>query len=386
VCDVLQGEEEWLRGVFYSRPSYVWTLLHGGPRSLQLSRYSPELDAPPLLELLLSHKSKKSTDPRDKVYALVGICSTRDTFGEIDYGREMKEIYTHTARRIISTEGKLDVICVKQHDIQQFNLPSWVPDWTRPPPNGGALVVGLQHHKPEFAAAGNSVAKFEFLDGGHVLQASGFVLDTIASVGMPFKKKGAPKDIEPALHVFHDWWNLFASSVRDCNSLSAQAIFGRAISCGNWMFDDESVYEQKLRSIFELSDSMLVDEDVLRIDTTTYTSLSGSVSSLAEENGEADDDVVDDKEQRAVIINAALTMNRRRMFISRTGVVGLAPWNTAVGDLVCVLLGCRFPVILRPRQGNFLLVGEAYVEGFMNGEAIAAQDDKKVHLRTFQIC
>ena len=388
VCDIFKAEEGHLRDLFYNKPSSWWTLIRGGPRSLQLSRYSPDLDAPPLLELLLSHKSKKSTDPKDKVYALIGICSSRDTFGAIDYSRSMRDIYTHTARHIISTSGKLDVICVKQHDIPQFNLPSWAPDWTRPPLNSGAysgsLVVGLQHHEPEFAAAGNSLAQFDFIDDGYILKAAGFIVDTITSVGMPFKQKGYPKVVEPALHVFHDWWNLFASSFPDSSSLPAQAAFGRAISCGNWMFEDEGVYENKLRAVFELSGSVLADEDVLQIDTPPAPSLSSSVSSLVDENAELDDDA-NDKEQRAVIINAAITMNRRRLFISWAGVVGLSPWNAAVGDVICVLLGCRFPIILRPAEGKYILVGEAYVDGFMNGEAMALLEEGKFKLETFQI-
>jgi hypothetical protein len=273
---------------------------------------------------------------------------------------------------------------VKQHDILQYNLPSWAPDWTRAPPNSGAFFVGLQHHEPEFAAAGNSLAQFEFTDDGYVLKAAGFVVDSITSVGMAFKQNSTAKVVEPALYGFHDWWNLFASSFPDSSSLPAQAAFGRAISCGNWMFDDEGVYENKLRAIFELSTNMLADEDVLRIDTPPVPSLSGSVSSLVDESEELDDNV-DDKKQQAVIINAAITINRRRLFISQTGVVGLSPWNAAVGDVICVLLGCRFPVILRPVEGKYILVGEAYVDGFMNGEAMALLEEGRFKLETFQI-
>lgn len=384
VCDILKTEIAFLHGLFYARPSYVRTLTHGGPRSLQLSRYSPNLDVPPLLELLLSHKSKKSTDPRDKVYALVGICSTRDTFGRINYSRSMRDIYTHTARHIISTSGKLDVICVKQHDRSQFDLPSWTPDWTRPPPNRGALVVGLQHHEPEFAAAGNSKAEFEFLEDGYVLNSRGFVIDTITSVGMPFKQKGAPNAVGPALHVFHDWWNLFAASFPESSSLPAQAAFGRTISCGNWMFEDEGLYENKLRAIFELSSSMLVDEDVLQIEPPPMASLSNSVTSLVDENDEVEYGEWD-KEQRSVTITASNTMNRRRLFVSKAGILGLAPWDAAEGDVICVLPGCRFPVVLRAIEGKYVLIGETYVDGFMEGEAMIMLNQGKFGLETFQI-
>ncbi|KAF4637235.1 hypothetical protein G7Y89_g851 [Cudoniella acicularis] len=369
LSDILREHEIHLRDLFYRSPSYVRTLTHGGPRGLQVSRFSPKLSAPPLLELLLSHKGKKSTDPKDKVYALVGISSSRGTFGDIDYSRSLKDIYTHTARHIISSSHRLDIICVKQHDNGPSSLPSWAPDWTRPPQKYGVLPVGLHHHEPEFQADGNTIAEYKFSSGGDVLEVAGIAIDTITSVGMDFKQKGAHKNVGPALHVFHDWWNLFSASFGDCESLPAQASFGQAISCGHWMFEDISVYAEKLKAIFDLSGNVLAEEDVLHLDMPEYGSLAGSVTSLLEENEEPEEDL-GDKQQLSVIINASLTMNRRRFFVSRAGSIGLAPSNAAVGDLICVLLGCRYPVILREVDGHHLLVGEAYVNDFMNGEAM----------------
>lgn len=41
------------------------------------------------------------------------------------------------------------------------------------------------------------------------------------------------------------------------------------------------------------------------------------------------------------------------------------------GDIVVVLIGCDYPMILRPtKEGNYKFVGQAYYDGFMNGEAL----------------
>ncbi|KAH8660677.1 hypothetical protein BGZ60DRAFT_381685 [Tricladium varicosporioides] len=361
LSDILRQHDSLLRDLFYEHPSYIRTLTHGGPRGLQLSRYSPNVDAPPLLELLLCHKSKKSTDPKDKVYALVGISSSRYTFGNIDYSHSLKDIFTHTAKHIITSSNRLDVICVKQHVTGRGNLPSWAPDWTRPPPNYGSLSVGLHHHEPPFNADGNTTAQYEFSHHGDALKATGFKIDTIKQVAMPFKQKGAPKNVGPALLVFHDWWNLFASSFSNANSLTCQAAFGRTISCGNWMFEGlEHLYEEKLNAIFK------------------YGSLASSVTSLLDDNAEPVEEMIE-KEQVSAIIDASVTMNRRRFFVTQSGAVGLAPWNALEGDTVCVLLGCRYPVILREVDGHYVLVGEAYVDGFMNGEALVGTG-KETHV------
>ncbi|KAI1096401.1 heterokaryon incompatibility protein-domain-containing protein [Rostrohypoxylon terebratum] len=50
---------------------------------------------------------------------------------------------------------------------------------------------------------------------------------------------------------------------------------------------------------------------------------------------------------------------------------GLCPPETKAGDFICILYGCTVPVVLREgRDGHMQLVGEAYVHGKMDGEAI----------------
>lgn len=355
---------------------------------MQLSRYSPNTKAPPLLELLLSHKSKKSTDPRDKVFALIGISNSRKTFGEIDYEKDIKEVFTHTAQHIIQNSRKLDVICVKQRDFSTEGLPSWAPDWSRPPFNSGPLMVGLHHRVPEFAAAGKTMASFEFLgEEGYILKARGMRIDVIKSAGMPFRQKGAPRNIHTALHILQDWWGVFSSSFSDPDSRSAKAVFCRAISCGNWIFDEgDRVYEERLRHIFELSESLLVGDEGWGVETPSSTSLANSVNSLVEERGEQEgNEVVDDKEQLSVAINASITMNRRRLYISENGLVGLGPWDAVEGDVIVVLLGCKFPVVLREVGGHWVLIGEAYVDGYMDGEAVVGLQEGGFVEEVFEI-
>jgi hypothetical protein len=48
--------------------------------------------------------------------------------------------------------------------------------------------------------------------------------------------------------------------------------------------EEDGIYEEKLRSIFELSENLLAEEDVLRLETPSYRSITKSGTSLAEEN------------------------------------------------------------------------------------------------------
>ncbi|KAH4819945.1 hypothetical protein HBI38_023360 [Parastagonospora nodorum] len=58
--------------------------------------------------------------------------------------------------------------------------------------------------------------------------------------------------------------------------------------------------------------------------------------------------------------------------------VGLGPRKTQEGDIIAILYGCSVPVILRPVTGtqDHEFVGEAYIHGKMDGEAISEYVEK----------
>ncbi len=67
---------------------------------------------------------------------------------------------------------------------------------------------------------------------------------------------------------------------------------------------------------------------------------------------------------------------------------GLGPAEIAAGDEVVILCGCSVPVILRHRQEShddimYELVGETFVYGFMDGEAIMEWRNGGFHLSKF---
>lgn len=55
------------------------------------------------------------------------------------------------------------------------------------------------------------------------------------------------------------------------------------------------------------------------------------------------------------------------------------------GDLVCIILGCAMPMLLRPFDGYYELHQEVYVPGIMHGEAMTALDEGKMTLQDFEL-
>lgn len=82
-------------------------------------------------------------------------------------------------------------------------------------------------------------------------------------------------------------------------------------------------------------------------------------------------------------LDLALNDNMRFM-TTMLGRVGWAHPRSRKGDEICLLEGCSVPVILRARaEGDFVLVGDAYVEAVMDGELVEDREvewtDIKIH-------
>lgn len=77
-----------------------------------------------------------------------------------------------------------------------------------------------------------------------------------------------------------------------------------------------------------------------------------------------------DADVRGSIHNMVL---QRGFFITANGFIGIGPPNLAQDDEVWIFAGCKVPLILRPKERlvdkkYYTFVGDAYVQGIMNGD------------------
>lgn len=64
--------------------------------------------------------------------------------------------------------------------------------------------------------------------------------------------------------------------------------------------------------------------------------------------------------------------------------IGLGPVEIQPGDQICVLFGARLPFPIRKPDKHWLWVGECFLHGLMNGEAIERWKDGNLQAQTFQ--
>jgi len=74
------------------------------------------------------------------------------------------------------------------------------------------------------------------------------------------------------------------------------------------------------------------------------------------------------------VARATLAFVGRRMVTTEGRYLGLAPDAVQKGDVIAIVYGCNFPVVLRKCGEFYLVIGESYIDGIMDGELIEAKE------------
>jgi hypothetical protein len=130
------------------------------------------------LTTVLRHaRSCQCTDPRDKIYAFLGVVDPLYEI-KIDYSstNTILELHIHTTAAIIRHDGRLDVlIYAVEHadEVSYNNRPTWVPDWSRLPNGENSQfwdeVNALGFHRQERELReGEERVNVRFLDHDHL--------------------------------------------------------------------------------------------------------------------------------------------------------------------------------------------------------------------------
>jgi hypothetical protein len=69
----------------------------------------------------------------------------------------------------------------------------------------------------------------------------------------------------------------------------------------------------------------------------------------------------------------------RNMCVTAGGFLGRVPMGSAIGDKICILFGGCVPFVLRDSDGGyFKFIGECYIHGIMDGEAMEGLDTESM--------
>ena len=267
------------------------------------------------------------TDPRDKVFAMLGL--TEALVLQPSYYARVEDVYLTTTQYLILEFGNLDILCCVFHPKTIATLPSWVPDWQAQP------AVKRKLGKSTVRAPDVPCQQVSYSDNDRALIVEGWCLASIATVANVF----TPDDID-SVNQWHEWWEFFEKNIHPEGKFPSKQ-YMRTLLAGESLPGITS--DEELHSAYSA--------------WQVCSRLGGCTPpmSLADENEKSNE------------FGCAVTETcfGRRLFATAQHNLGLAPSEARAGDVVCFLGNSSTPFILRPRGSYFEFVGESYVHGFV---------------------
>lgn len=306
-----------------------------------------------LIYLMRHFRYFQATDPRDKIFALLGIATDNETLGlHPDYRKTSDEVYIDLARTFIQ-HGHIEILSLCEFPKKVPGLPSWVHDWSlmsyRATLQQRALVRSAKSVstilEPRFSASGTSKAMIVHggpaVDRKMPVQLRATFLGEVRQIGMHWENDGVGR------------WLLDLQRLSNLIPYTSELPCEKAHAVWRTAVADQEVRqgirkprlsEEKVHVIHEILDKM--DMSLISTQTVTGKGLSDYCDQLR-----------------------AVAQDRRPLLVAGN-YIGIGPRETKEGDLVFILLGADTPYILRrhSQDETLHLIGEAYVHGVMDGE------------------
>ena len=333
---------------------------------------APEAEAEcTLLKQLWHFKGRKSGNPRDKVFAILGIC--KDLKSEdvtIDYSASVARIYSEVSKFIVIRDRSLKLLSACQsYGSVITDLPSWAPDWSidaryRPTRPISSWIADGQSDM--FNASGSFTARVDISADLRTMSVQGLRVGKISALGAHLGNDGdteeTPETLKRMFSLFRTWWPLARTHTPDFTPSGERRFdaFWRTV------ITDMNSFGQKATQ----SEEGAQFRSWMAVPSTAYEPEELVAGSWVQE-------------YLSFVASFQQATQNRRFFVTYEGHMGLGPRLTNRGDLVCVLLGSQVPFVLRQVGDCFVLVGECYCHGVMEGEAVRGLDEGKDVLREF---
>ncbi|KAK7182952.1 hypothetical protein PSPO01_11051 [Paraphaeosphaeria sporulosa] len=104
--------------------------------------YENETRGTYVLDMVARSRRLEATDPRDKIFALLGISSGVDPDDSriaVDYSKSLSQVYEDFARYTIDAGRSFDVLSYAVASLE-WDWPTWVPDWRQTMPTSRNIL------------------------------------------------------------------------------------------------------------------------------------------------------------------------------------------------------------------------------------------------------
>ena len=327
----------------FEKGAYCWSRIgENHDRSHTVYQVCSDVDMT-LAVLLQRARTVHCLDPRDKVYAVLGMMASE--VGPVaetivpDYSKSIAEVYGETFRALRNDHQPLALL--QQAGISRDDdfRPTWSPDWSRQSPTSSM--------RDQYASV-NCATYVEYPDDLS-LQVNGCAADTVSTVFQTgvYSSTTFENLFERLRTVLEHANQVMPSMTEDgildrCSHVCTIGEF--AESCDppiSWMPPFEGV------------------KSTLRL---LRRSPSTSVAEVASGSNEV---------FKALRLPVWRALSNRSFITTDKGLIGLAPIWVQPGDTIAVLIGSRNPMALTPpAAGRRRVLGECFIDGLNWGEAL----------------
>ncbi|CAI0647742.1 unnamed protein product [Colletotrichum noveboracense] len=325
-----------------------------------------ELSELSFLEILLSFRDFNATNPRDKVYGLLGLVNEAilEGFASVDYKKTVAEVYIDVVKASVASSESLAPLCYAKHGVvyERTEFPSWVPRWDVSENVGNILhsmsvtawEEGDKHGLP-------GLVDFHPSSDGKV-GLSGVRFDAIAWTTEIFDISHFKEDISPAeakTHPLLEIWHRVSSTKSYLLFCSEDAPFGAVLEMGLTLTTN---FTEGYEFVFDLEPD---DRHRFYADYLTYIKKLFSVAGKTPETYDPLEVALCEGDANRFRIAASRSCDQRRIFVTDSGFYGLAPACAKPGDVVVLLYGGPIPFVLRQTKDGWILLGDAFVGPLM---------------------
>lgn len=392
-----------------------------------------------LLEWLSKTRGKEATDARDRVHAVLGLAEDVQTdipqAIKADYDKSEADLYRNVARYCIRRHKNLDILSYNLHNASRpGDHSSWAPVWQKPRPDLDPLGDFVTFN---FRAGREREASYEDTGEPSLLFLQGMKIDTVATgcvafghnqcnngqISIPIvdawrytrARFDEPYQAQPHASLI---WAFIRTLMADRrfstfpNFSATPATETSVLPFANYVTKHLLAFLTEPAVLRQMKqcprDILHCVEAASGRGTSLFPKQNQEASNPGEgsrwckqqaKNCHPDNDLA--AEAAAAHLEPLLHCPGdhqlfqasfeffspgRRFYTTKNGSMGLGPSAMRGGDIICVLFGGTVPYILRPiAGGEYSFVGDCYIDGFMNGEAIQKLEAAEIAAEWFPL-
>ncbi|OHE92107.1 HET domain-containing protein [Colletotrichum orchidophilum] len=306
----------------------------------------------------------KSTEPRDKIYALRAVFP--DTFGKVgvNYRHPVEEVYLEATKRHILGQAALSHLLLlggggRESGISTTPspspllsaLPSWALDWSTEVPDGRILLdvpaAASRGSRPYYRFSDDS--RTLFLRGRTVARLGDRISPKLPIINLSFVLADKKAEFTAWVHEAMRISRAFMSDVLLPPPPAGASDNDRA--SGFVTFRSVQALLVRILEANERTKEEAVSLSVIETVEALAAAVSSSQSSAM-----------------LMISNVNAALGSGCMFLTSHGRFGFCVAEPVPGDEICIFSGLDFPLVVRPQGTGYVIVGYGIVDGVMDGE------------------